>query len=209
MCGRYQLESEDDIADICQILQEWPAQLSGKVGDALPEYKTGEVAPTDPALVMTQNGLSVMRWGFVESFTRAPLFNARQDKVWDSRVFADSAAQRRIVVPTSGFYEWKNETQLDLLGQPMKPYKVKYLFKLDDEPALFLAGFYKMCVVKDGAPQPCFTILTTEPNESMRDVHDRMPVILRRSELDAWMTDRAAAEKIMTRVQPALIRIPT
>ena len=72
---------------------------------------------------------------------------------------------------------------------------------------VFLAGFYKMCIVKDGTPQPCFTILTTEPNDSVKDVHDRMPVLLRRSELRAWMTDKAAAEEIMTRVQPELVRI--
>ena len=205
MCGRYQLGSEEDIEEICQILQTCSAEFSGVPSG----YKTGEIAPTDPALVMTQDGLVVMRWGFAASFTKVPLFNARQEKIWDSRMFADSAAQRRIVVPTSGFFEWKNEVQLDLLGQPMKPYKAKYLFKIDDEPSLFLAGFYKMCTVKNGASRPCFTVLTTEPNESMRDVHDRMPVIIKRSEFNAWMTDRTAAEEIMTRVQPKLIRIAT
>ena len=170
-------------------------------------YKTGEVAPTDPALVLTPDGPRVMRWGFAESFTKAPVFNARIDKVRESRLFADSVAQRRVVVPTSGFFEWKEEAQLDLLGDPMKPYKVKYLFKLDGEDALYLAGIYKTCVLPNGEARPCFTILTTEPNDSMRDVHDRMPVILRKSEIDAWMNDNAAAGAIMDRIQPELVRI--
>ena len=207
MCGRYQLETEEEIWQYQYIIQEWNAKFSGKSEDLPDGFKTGEIAPTDPALVLTRDGLEVMRWGFSESFTKAPIFNAREDKVWESRLFADSAAQRRIVVPTSGFYEWKSEAQLDLLGQPMKPYKVKYLFKLDEEQSLFLGGFYKQCILPNGEKKPCFTILTTNPNDSMKDIHDRMPVILRRSELNAWMTDKTAAEEIMMRVQPDLIRI--
>ena len=193
MCGRYQFEGiEEKIAAFCQVEPD--------------EFKQGEVAPTDTALVLTKDGARAMRWGFAEDFSKAPIFNARQEKVMQSPLFSDSFAKRRVVVPTSGFYEWKSEADLDLLGMPMKPYKIKYLFRLPDEPVLFLAGFYKMCIVKGGEAQPCFTILTTEPNDSMRDVHDRMPVILKESELAAWLADDAFAAAIMPRMPPALAR---
>ena len=195
MCGRFQLDTEVEISEFRKIVQE-----------VTEKFKVGEVAPTDPALVVTRNGPAVMRWGFAESF--ATIINATQEKAWTSSVFAESTEKRRIFIPTTGFYEWKPEYQLDLLGMPMKPYKVKYLFKITNEPILYLAGIYKECVLKDGSIRSCFAILTTAPNESMKEVHDRMPVILRKEELEAWMTVTLAAKDIMQRTQPELTMIP-
>jgi putative SOS response-associated peptidase YedK len=65
--------------------------------------------------------------------------------------------------------------------------KVKYKFNLPDAEALYMAAIYKVFHVADGSQIRHFSILTAAANDSMRDVHSRMPVVLRRGEFDEWL----------------------
>jgi putative SOS response-associated peptidase YedK len=107
-----------------------------------------------------------------------PLINAKAETVKDLGAWKDSVALRRCVIPSNGFYEWQHGGAND---------KSKYLFRLPGEEALYMAAIFKPFPLPDGGEIPHFSILTTAANASMLDIHNRMPVVLRRDEFEEWL----------------------
>lgn len=175
MCGRYQLNVMDP--EVSAILEEIQREQGG-----LP-IKTGEIFPTDRAPVWHMAHSAVvpraMVWGFPRWDGKGVVFNARTETALSKAMFRKALLEHPVVVPTTGFYEWKAE--------PGHRKKDKYLFREADTGILFLAGFSNSFRDKDGMPVECFTILTTEANPSMAAYHDRMPLLLRTAERDAWL----------------------
>lgn len=136
---------------------------------------------------MSTLGVSEMYWGFANPVKKGLIINARAETAREKKMFADSIARRRCVIPASGFYEWD-------------PYKARFRFTLPEQGLLFLAGFYRM---EQG--QPRYTILTTEANDSMIKVHDRMPVMIGRDEVGPWIEDDARLGEFLGRRQPELV----
>ena len=132
-------------------------------------------------------GASEMSWGFSNPAKKGLIINARAETAREKITFADSIARRRCVIPASGFYEWD-------------PYKARYRFTSADGGLLLLAGFYRK---EQGLPR--FTVLTTEANESMIKVHDRMPVMIRREEIRPWIEDDARLPDFLGRKQMQLV----
>ncbi len=177
MCGRYEL----DLAAY--------GELSG-----LASIKGGEIRPGDLAPVQTADGMRVMRWGYPLPNTKRTVFNAKRETVRDLPMFRESIAYRRVVVPTTGFYEWKHQgkTEVD-----------RYRFRSASGERLYLAGLYDVYDAPTG-PEPRYAILTAPANAGMAPYHDRMPVYLTESEREAWITDPAFATRVLTRAQPDL-----
>ncbi|HMM11015.1 MAG TPA: SOS response-associated peptidase [Bacteroidales bacterium] len=124
--------------------------------------------------------ISHYRWGLVPSWARdtsgAPkMINSRAETVREKPAFRKAFVSRRCLVPANGFYEWKKST-----GQP-------YRFFLKDEPLFAMAGLWEQWVSPDGTRLFTFSILTTEANALMQDVHHRMPVILPRHAEQVWL----------------------
>ncbi|MFO0835754.1 MAG: SOS response-associated peptidase [Phycisphaerales bacterium] len=159
------------------------------------------VAPTQqtPVVVFDESmggpSLRGMRWGLIPSWAKddaigASLVNARAEGVETKPSFRAAFKRRRCVVPISGFYEWKVVAQSE--GRAAKPVKQPmYITPADpsDEPWL-LAGLWESWSPADAtAPSPVetFTIITTEPNEMMATLHNRMPVILAPDAAKAWL----------------------
>ena len=103
-------------------------------------------------------------------------------------MFRESLLRRRCAVPSAGFYEWDAR-------------KTKYLFRLPAQPCLYLAGLYDMF-----GGERRYVVLTTAANDSVRDVHERMPVLLPRDTLEAWIHNAAAARAWLGAPMPALTR---
>ena len=101
-------------------------------------------------------------------------------------LFRDSVIYRRCVIPSTGFFEW------DVT-------KRKYLFTLPGEKLLYMAGLYNK---RDG--ENCYCILTTAANESMRPIHDRMPLVLTTDQYQEWLEDNDASASILTMIPPIL-----
>jgi putative SOS response-associated peptidase YedK len=93
----------------------------------------------------------------------------------EKRMFRESVEKRRLVVPASGFYEW-NEN------------KDKYFFKAQDGKIMLFAGFHD---------NERFVILTTAANETVQDVHKRMPLILEKEEIEEWVFDEKATRHFL------------
>ncbi|WP_051350584.1 SOS response-associated peptidase [Caloramator sp. ALD01] len=159
MCGRVILES-----DFQDILKRYMVQEYNRF-----EYKKGEGFPGDnlPVIIKENKKMAdVFLWGFLLDNKR--VINARSETILDKPLFKNAFLTARCIVPVNGFFEWKNE----------KGKKIKYRITLKDEDIFSLAGIYRDFKDKDGSIKRCVTILTTEPNDDMREIHNRMPVII-------------------------------
>lgn len=188
MCGRYEFSSEEDINEIQTILQEIDADF--------PEasFKTGEIFPTGHAPVYTASdgkpGLGVMQWGFPKWDGKGVIINAKSETAAEKRTFSRLLEEKRCVIPSTGFYEWYKKDKVKR--------KDKYLFQMKDSPMLYMAGLYNK--FQDGEDiRECFVIFTRAANRSIQDIHDRMPVILHKNELENWLMDKNFIEPAFQR----------
>lgn len=194
MCGRFFWNNdaedafEEDFPELMRIarLQEKSLRAGDYMPsmDALAVVKRQEAGEQRQAEPLTTEFL---KWGFPGFDKGKLLINARAEGVRTKRTFADSFASRRCVFPAAGFYEWDKQ-------------KNKVTFKLEDKPILYLAGIYKPY----GAEKR-FVVLTREANDSMRPVHDRMPLILTKEEVRPWVRDEEAASTILAKELPLLM----
>lgn len=187
MCGRYTISiDEQEIRDIVNaITQQHP--------DA--EVKTGEIYPTNPAPVLLagQDDIhpDVAVWGFLNFRSKSGvIINARAETALDKKTFRESLLSRRCVIPSTGFFEWTHNKQ-------------KYLFRESGKALLYMAGFYN-----EFKGERRYVILTTNANQSVRDIHNRMPVIVHRQEIGDWIRNETAMGKILERVPPILTSVP-
>lgn len=174
MCGRYALFSDKENAEIMEIIRQ--------VGDKI---KTGEIYPTNPAPVILANGVHAYHWGFPHFKNKGVIINARVETVEEKRMFKSSLADRRCVIPSTGFYEWHD--------------KQKYHCTLPHSPVLYMAGLYN-----EFAGEPRYVILTTEANESVRKIHNRMPLVLPQNRIENWLSKNDSAMHILHGTPPQL-----
>lgn len=181
MCGRFSL-----IDGTKQVLSERfgvrhiTADFETAAGAPKPVYNA---APSFVLPVILdsfeQEGEKVLthaRWGFEGSWGKHPFANARLDTITQRPTFKEAFAHRHCLVPANSFFEWKRE----------KSIKQPYLIHLKDEPLFAMAGIWEP--PQKAGDLPTFAILTTESNEMMSKIHDRMPIMLRRSDEGRWLT---------------------
>jgi putative SOS response-associated peptidase YedK len=143
--------------------------------------------------------LTLMRWGLVPAWAKAPakgapLNNARAETVTEKPTFREAYRRRRCLVPMNGFYEWHRA------GAQKTPYYIG----MQDSELFAVAGLYEY---RPGdaatAPMTTFTVLTTAANALMQPIHDRMPVIVQPAAYDVWLDPRnTAAQGLETLLQP-------
>lgn len=199
MCGRFaQPRSAEELA---RIFHARPAvELDGD---------RFNVAPTDQvAAVVEHHGERVVdafRWGLVPFYARsardgARLINARAETVESSPAFRTSFRRHRCIVPADAFYEWRRERD-PATGKVIRsePFAVR---REDGEP-LALAGLWASWRDPD-TEERLYTcsIITTDPNELMARIHDRMPVVLDRSDWDTWLAEGTAADELRSLMHP-------
>lgn len=149
------------------------------------------VAPTTDVFVVFEDvgvrRLDAFHWGLVPRWAKDPsignkLINARADGLATKNAFTWAYRKRRCIVPADGFYEWKK-----VPGQKTK--QPHYIHRSDGEPLAF-AGLWEEWRGPDRAspdPMRSVTIVTTGANETVADIHDRMPVILPPRNWDRWL----------------------
>ena len=183
MCGRFTLTT--------------PAELVAEAFglDAVPDLVARyNIAPSQPVPVVRARAgggraLSLMPWG-LPGPGRGLLINARAESAATRPAFADALRRRRCLIPADGFYEW-------VAGDgPRRPYHCRLV---DGRPFAF-AGLWSPVESEEAC-----TILTTEPNEVLRPLHDRMPVMLAPADYGLWL-DPAVTEP--ARLAPLLRPFP-
>lgn len=195
MCGRY---TQTSPLDLLKTLIDFEGR---------PNFTARyNIAPTQEAPVIAGHikaerkpVMAMMRWGLIpkdapDDGFAARMINARAETVARKASFAESFRYRRALVPADGFYEWRGE---DGVKQPW------YIHARDETPFFFAGLWSKWTRPETGEPVWSFTVITTEANDAVRDIHHRMPVMLhRREDWAAWLDRNAAPGELQALLHP-------
>ncbi|OPY31866.1 MAG: hypothetical protein A4E32_01470 [Methanomassiliicoccales archaeon PtaU1.Bin124] len=187
MCGRFVIAFTDGFHNRFKVPE-----------DEVPVTPRYNIAPTQPVPIVLRNSpnhLEVMRFGLVPSWAKEEkaglkLINARCETVREKPMFRKLLAKHRCLVPATGFYEWMDTDE----G------KVPYYVHRKDNKLFAFAGLYDRWRSPEGELISSFTIITTNPNDIVRPLHDRMPVILHESDEDKWLDGGDLEDHVLKRV---------
>jgi putative SOS response-associated peptidase YedK len=187
MCGRFALTASPDE------VQEFLASL--ELEDFPARYN---IAPTQPILAVIEaerpargsnrpmRRALLLRWGLIPGFVKDPrefplLINARSETAIGKASFRAAMRHRRILIPASGFYEWR---------RPEKGSKGKsqaYWVRPKKGGIVAFAGLMETWASADGSEVDTGTILTADANDNFRHIHDRMPVVIAQEDFSRWL----------------------
>jgi putative SOS response-associated peptidase YedK len=183
MCGRFARKSTQEV------LAEWFDLALEEMPWFAPSYN---VAPqsTQPVVRLSRDTgrreAALLRWGVVPFWAKDPkmaysTINARAEEVASKPAYREALKKRRCLVPADAFYEWQR-----LNAKTKRP----FAFALASGEPYAFAGLWESWRPReqaDAQPLETFTILTTDPNQLMEPVHNRMPVILEPKDYDRWL----------------------
>ena len=182
MCSRYFLDADGNIIAYTFRVPATPAVK-----------KRFNIAPTQEAPVVRagrdgEREIALLRWGLVPPWAKdikvgTQMINARAETVAGKPAFRSAVQKRRCIVPATGFFEWQ--------GAPGR--KQPFAITVPGSPVFAFAGLWESWRPREGPPVETFTIVTTEANEPVARIHDRMPVILPMDAVDTWLSGPADA----------------
>jgi len=193
MCGRFTLT-----VDAHQIREAFPWITINE--EIQPRYN---IAPSQPVAVVPNDGknqLNYFLWGLIPFWAKDPtignrMINARGETLDQKPSFKHAYRRRRCLVLADGFYEWKIETG----GKS----KIPIYIKMKNNRPFALAGLWDSWNAPDGSNILSCTIITTEPNILLKDIHNRMPVILPDDKIQTWLrTDEVESEYLKPLLMP-------
>jgi putative SOS response-associated peptidase YedK len=192
MCGRFSLTKEE-----AAIEKRFNAKFYSN--DLIKRYN---VAPGQLSLVITgekPEELQLFKWGLVPSWASESkigykMINAKSETIFEKPSFRNLIKKRRCLVISDGFYEWK-----PLAGKHKQPYRIL----LKDAGLFAFAGLWDAWTDKStGEIMNTFTVITTDANEQVAPIHDRMPVILHEEDEKKWIGSDLKQEEIAAMLKP-------
>lgn len=194
MCGRYTL-----VKNVAQLFQQLAIEFPAEIA----EPRRYNVAPSQPILAIVADPhprVEFLEWGFIPTWARPgagvhAVINARAESVIEGKpYFRGAFRSARCVLLADGFYEWKKERA----GK--RPFRIC----LRDGSVFAMAGLWSSPHLSDGAEHPTGAVITVEPNELMRPIHDRMPAILHLRDVPLWLDPTARDRELI----PLLVPFP-
>lgn len=179
MCGRFTLRAPaSEIAEAFSLFEAPPFTPRFNIAPTQPVA----AVRSDPDAGGPQRQFAWLRWGLIPSWADDPsignrMINARSESVAEKPAFRAALRRRRCLVLSDGFYEWQRA------GRKKQPYFIHFR---DDRPFAF-AGLWETWEGPDHSAIESCTLLTTGPNDLMKPIHDRMPVILAPEHYDRWL----------------------
>jgi len=194
MCGRFaniskkkKLLAEFDVAEVIKDIQE-----------------RFNIAPGEEiAAVIRQNDHNVLttgEWGLELPFTPyRQVVNTRTESLMDKKFFHNLYKSHRCLIPADGFYEW----------QKRGSQKIPYLIRLQSEKLFAMAGIWTHYTDTNQQENICISIITTEANELIKPLHDRMPLIIAKENYLHWLDvrDRAEPNELLKSFDPDLMKM--
>lgn len=179
MCGRYSLTRKE-----AELVERFGIEQLLVENEALrPRYN---IAPTQMVpVILDQDGervLAEMKWGLIPFWAKdpkktKPIINARSESIAEKPFFKQAANMRRCLIPANGFYEWKKANKE----------KIPLFIHMENQQLFAFAGLWDQWKSPEGELLRSCTIITTEANDKMSPVHDRMPVIVRPEHEAIWL----------------------
>lgn len=182
MCGRFSLEVDKET--VLEILRK---EFNIEEIEDEKLHLHHNIAPGNKILAVIHDGVrfraGLLNWGFVPSFAtdmknRFKMINARIETVQEKPSFRESFLNKRCIILADGFYEWKKIK--DKGRQPMK-------IKVKNQDIIFLAALWSSWKKEGQEPYFSITILTTKANETVEPIHNRMPVIIKKDNIQDWL----------------------
>ncbi|WP_071393735.1 SOS response-associated peptidase [Bacillus tuaregi] len=179
MCGRFTLT-----ADFTEIINRF--EIEAALEEEL-YHMSYNIAPSHSVLSVindgTRNRLGYLKWGFIPSWAKDEkigfkLINARAETLAEKPSFREAYKKRRCLVIADSFYEWKRQDQKN--KTPMR-------IKLKSDELFAMAGLWERWKEPSGNTIYTCTVITTTPNAVVKDIHDRMPVILKKEDEQTWL----------------------
>lgn len=188
MCTRFWTEESPELRPIVEEMRRSPLVRKWQHKTAVKTY--GEMRPTDvvPVIAPSRTGARAvfpMKWGYSG---KSLLVNARTETAAEKPAFREDWQKHRCIVPASWYFEWQHLTGND--GK--KHTGDKFMIQPKDATVTWLCGLYR---IEDGFP--VFVILTREPGEEIRFIHDRMPLILPERYINDWIRPDARPEELL------------
>lgn len=173
MCGRFTLTSE-----IKELQEHFAA------GGQFSHHPSYNIAPSRevPTVRSAESGREIIpcHWGLIPHWSKSgspfKAINARAETLATKPFFRDAFRKRRCLIPANGFFEWKKQNR----------HKQPYYFQLEDNKLMGFAGLWEYWEGEQKRIESC-TIITTKANDVMKQVHDRMPVILDQNNYEEWL----------------------
>ncbi|OPY16234.1 MAG: putative SOS response-associated peptidase YedK [Syntrophus sp. PtaB.Bin075] len=191
MCGRFVL-----LTDLSVITEHFDIQ------EIACEYKTGKnISPgqlVSAVIRDEKNRLVNFRWGLIPSWAKDPaigskMFNARAKTVSEKPSFRSAFKRRRCLIIADGFYEW----------QKLEKWNVPFCFSLKSGNPFGFAGLYESWTSPEQKQIQTCTIITTDSNELIMPVHDRMPVIFSKESASLWINpENQNKEELLSLLKP-------
>ncbi len=190
MCGRFSITKEEKLIEERFGASFYTDDLIKRY-NAAPSQNLPVIASEEP------DKIHLFRWGLIPFWAKDnkigyKMINARSETILESKVYAPAFKYKRCLVPADGFYEWKK------VGKS----KVPIRFRRKDDGLFAFAGIYSEWKPNPDEHVHSFSILTTQPNEIVQSVHDRMPVILLPEFEKAWLDKNTAQKDLLSMLIP-------
>jgi putative SOS response-associated peptidase YedK len=190
MCGRFTLAVDPGILKETFPWVEVPPDIPGR----------WNVSPSQPVAVVPNDGsnrLDFYTWGLIPSWAKDPkigdrMINARAETLAEKPAFRAAYRRRRCLIFADGFYEWRQE--------PGRTAKIPMYIQLKSKKPFAFAGLWEIWYNGDGSEIRSCTIITTNPNRLVEDIHNRMPVILPAKVHQEWLSQEERDPKQLDRL---------
>ncbi len=181
MCGRYTTNTEDEILEIRDIVED----IKIKISQEEYQFLGKEVYPSCLAPVITKSKeLRILKWGFKKWDNKGLVFNARSEGIENSKYFSPYVKENRCLIPAKSYFEWEKEA-----GKVIDKYQIKDA----NSDMILMAGLVK----KNEEGQEEYTIITKAAEEELSFIHDRMPVIVDYDKAMSWLDGRINVDDII------------
>lgn len=193
MCGRFTLTADPNKIREAHPWLNVPEEIQ-------PRYN---IAPTQPVAVVPNDGknkLDFFVWGLIPSWAKDPeigsrMINARAETLAEKPAFRAAFRRRRCLILADGFYEWRQV--------PGRKAKIPMYIRMEDGKPFAFAGLWEDWHSPDGSEIKSCTIITTEPNSLLQDIHNRMPVILPEETYPQWLeTEEQDPRQLQSLLRP-------
>jgi len=192
MCGRFALSAKTK--DIEKLFPQLKSNEELK-----PRYNIAPTQPIAAILNSSPNEISFIKWGLIPFWAKDKsignkMINARAETLLEKPAFRNLLKKRRCLIIADGFFEWKK-----IEGEKRK---IPYFIKMKSGNPFVFAGLWDQWKSEKGELITSATIITTRPNKDLKNIHNRMPVILLPQESKLWLSEEADINFLQNLLKP-------